>query len=73
VIHRHRDIGKGISFRILPTRAVYNYKKELGEYFSPPSLLTGKLLYCYKIFKGFIISIDFNLRVCAFKLCTPLG
>ena len=60
--------GKGISFRILPTRAVYNRKEELGEYFSPPSLLTGKLLCCYKILKGFIISIDFNLRVYTSKL-----
>jgi len=57
----------------LLTRAVYNYKKELREYFSLLGLLTGKLFYYYKILKGFIISIDFNLGVCAFKLCTPLG
>ena len=52
---------------------VYNYKEELGEYFSLPSLLTSKLLYYYKILKGFIISIDFNLRVYTSKLCTLLG
>jgi len=67
------SLGKGISFRILPTMAVYNCKKELGEYFSPPSLLTSKLLCYYKILKGFIISIDLNLRVYTFKLYTPLG
>jgi len=73
VVLRLFSPGKGIIFRILSTRAVYNYKEELGEYFSPPSLLTSKLLYYYKILKGFIISIDFNLRVCAFKLCALLG
>ena len=67
------SLGKGISFRILPTRAVYNRKEELGEYFSPPSPSTSKLLYYYKILKGFIISIDFNLRVYASKLCALLG
>ena len=46
------SLGKGISFRILPTKAVYNYKKELGEYFSLPSLLISKLLYYYKILVG---------------------
>jgi len=47
---------------------VYNYKKELGEYFSPMGLTTSELLYCYKIFKGFIINIDFNLKIYIFKL-----
>jgi len=67
------SLGKSISFRILPTRAVYNHKEELEEYFSPPSLSTSKLLCCYKILKGFIISIDFNPRVYTFKLCALLG
>jgi len=52
---------------------VYNYKEELGEYFSLLGLLTGKLLYCYKILKSFIISIDLNLEVRASKLCMLLG
>jgi len=51
---------------------VYNYKKELRKYFRLLGLITSKLLYCYKILKGFIISIDFNLRVYVFKLCAPL-
>ena len=57
------SLGQGISLRILFTRVVYNYKKELGEYFSPLGLLTSKLLYYYKILKSFIIYIDLNLRV----------
>ena len=57
------SLGQGVSFSILPTRVVYNYKEELGEYFSPPGLLTNKLFYYYKILKGFIISIDLNLRI----------
>jgi len=52
---------------------VYNHKKELGEYFYLLSLTTNKLFYSYKILKGFIISIDFNLGVYTFKLCAPLG
>ena len=67
------SLSKGISFRILPTRVVYNRKEELGEYFSLPGLLTGKLLYCYKILKGFIISINFNPRVYTSKLYALLG
>jgi len=47
---------------------VYNYKENLGEYFCLLSLITNELLCRYKILKSFIISIDFNLRVCAFKL-----
>jgi len=57
----------------LPARAVYNRKEELGEYFGPPGLLTGKLFYYHKIFKGFVIGINLNPRVCASKLYTPLG
>ena len=57
------SLGQGVSFSILPTRAVYNYKGELGEYFGPLGLLTSKLFYYYKIFKGFVIGIDLNLRV----------
>jgi len=52
---------------------VHNYKKKLGEYFRPLGLTTGELLYYYKIFKGFMISIDFNLKVYIFKFCAPLG
>jgi len=51
---------------------VYNYKEKLGEYFYLLGLMTNKLLYYYKIFKGFIISIDFNLKVYIFKLYTLL-
>ena len=67
------SLGQGISLSILPTRAVYKYKEELGEYFSLLGLLTGKLFYYYKVLKGFIIGIDLNLRVYAFKLCALLG
>jgi len=51
---------------------VYNYKEKLGEYFCLLGLMTSKLLYYYKVLKGFIISIDFNLKVYAFKLHIPL-
>jgi len=51
---------------------VYNYKEKLREYFHPLGLIISELLYYYKIFKDFIINIDFNLKVYAFKLYTPL-
>jgi len=51
---------------------IYNYKKELGEYFYLLGLITNKLLYYYKILKSFIISIDFNLKIYTFKFYTPL-
>ena len=52
---------------------IYNYKEELGEYFSLLGLLFSKLFYCYKVLQGLIVGIDLNLGVRASKLSALLG
>jgi hypothetical protein len=51
-------IRESVGKHILKTKAIYNQKVELSEYFSLLSLPLVKLLDYYKVLKYLIISLD---------------
>jgi hypothetical protein len=61
-------VGQGICFVIRLAVAVYYFEIIVCKYFGLVYLLRNQFFFCYKIFKGFMISIDSDFLISYLKL-----